>query len=79
MGGPQARGREEALMNKVCVKFKAGRLGKTSEGKPVKKDMFEGVLKGEEKTLENRETWEEMRISRSYSWSRKKAKRRALK
>ena len=37
MGGPQARGREEALMNKVCVKFKAGRLGKTSEGKPVKK------------------------------------------
>ena len=45
------------------MKLKAGRLGKTSERKPVKRDVFEGVLR-EEKTLENGETWEEMRISR---------------
>lgn len=60
------------------MKLKAGRLGKTSERKPVKRDVFEGVLR-EEKTLENGETWEEMRISRSYSLSQKKAKRRTLK
>lgn len=41
--------------------------------------MFEGVLREEEKTLENGETWKEMGISASYSWSQKKAKRRALK